>query len=203
MGFLVAGRAECDQILGNVISESAPRLNVMNLKIFHAPARLATPSVALQDFTADTGNVVAIASKRTAGHVLGANIRNRLSQTRAITAPAFTAFKKSPPLIEQADEGNEPSMRRPCRPCLTSIAADENKSRTCCIPLRGRRSAPFTRGDGAHSANSTAGSNVRNAGRSSTRTSVAAAAIPACALGASNITAHATDQAIMHVPCTK
>jgi hypothetical protein len=53
MGFLVAGRAECDQILGNVISESAPRLNVMNLKISNSPARLATPTVALQDFPAE------------------------------------------------------------------------------------------------------------------------------------------------------
>jgi hypothetical protein len=47
MGFMVAGRAECDQILGNVISESAPRLNVMNLKILHSPAPLATPAISL------------------------------------------------------------------------------------------------------------------------------------------------------------
>ena len=53
MGFLVARRAEGDQIFGNVIAQSAPRLNVMDLKIFHAPARLATPAVSLQDFTAE------------------------------------------------------------------------------------------------------------------------------------------------------
>ena len=53
MGFLMARRAEGDQILGSVIAQSAPRLNVMDLKIFHAPARLATPAVSLQDFTAE------------------------------------------------------------------------------------------------------------------------------------------------------
>ena len=45
--------AEGDQILGNVIAESAPRLNVMDLKILHAPARLATPAISLQDFAAE------------------------------------------------------------------------------------------------------------------------------------------------------
>jgi hypothetical protein len=53
MGFLMARRAQGDQILGNIISESAPRLNVMDLKIFHPPARLTTPAVSLQDFTAE------------------------------------------------------------------------------------------------------------------------------------------------------
>jgi|GEM_PF-5205071 len=43
--------AESDQILGSVIAQSAPPLNVMDLKIFHASARLATPSVSLQNFT--------------------------------------------------------------------------------------------------------------------------------------------------------
>jgi hypothetical protein len=53
MSFLMARRAEDDQILGRVIAQSASRLNVMNLKIFHASARLATPAVALQDCTAE------------------------------------------------------------------------------------------------------------------------------------------------------
>ena len=53
MGFLMARRAEGDQILGNIISESAPRLNVMDLKIFHPPARLTAPAVSLQDFPAE------------------------------------------------------------------------------------------------------------------------------------------------------
>jgi hypothetical protein len=47
MGFLMARRAKGDQILGRVITQSAPRLNVIDLKIFHPPARLATPSIAL------------------------------------------------------------------------------------------------------------------------------------------------------------
>ena len=53
MGFLMARRAEGDQILGSVIAQSAPRLNVMDLKILHSPARLATPSISLQDLSAE------------------------------------------------------------------------------------------------------------------------------------------------------
>jgi hypothetical protein len=52
VGFLMARRAEGDQILSSVIAQSAPPLNVMDLKIFHAPARLATPAVSLQNFPA-------------------------------------------------------------------------------------------------------------------------------------------------------
>ena len=50
---LVALDAKSYQILGRVIAQSAPRLNVMDLKILHAPARLATPAVSLQDFAAE------------------------------------------------------------------------------------------------------------------------------------------------------
>jgi hypothetical protein len=49
MGFLMARHAEGDEILGGVIAESAPPFNVMDLKVFHPPARLATPAVSLQD----------------------------------------------------------------------------------------------------------------------------------------------------------
>ena len=52
MGFLMARRAEDNQILGSVITQSAPRLNVVDLKIFHAAARLTSPAVSLQNFTA-------------------------------------------------------------------------------------------------------------------------------------------------------
>jgi hypothetical protein len=50
---LVALGAEGYKIIGRVISQSAPRLNVMDLKIFHVAARLATPSISLQDFPAE------------------------------------------------------------------------------------------------------------------------------------------------------
>ena len=53
MGFLMARCTEGDQILGGVIAQSAPRLNVMDLKAFHAPARLATPAISFQDFAAE------------------------------------------------------------------------------------------------------------------------------------------------------
>jgi hypothetical protein len=48
--FLVTYDAKSDQIFGSVIAQSAPRLNVMDLKFINAPARLASPAVALQDF---------------------------------------------------------------------------------------------------------------------------------------------------------
>lgn len=41
------------QILGRVIAEAAPRLDVMDLKIFRSSAELAPPAVPLQDFTAE------------------------------------------------------------------------------------------------------------------------------------------------------
>jgi hypothetical protein len=45
--------AEGHQILGSVIAQSATRTNVMDLKILQSPARLTTPPISLQDFTAE------------------------------------------------------------------------------------------------------------------------------------------------------
>jgi len=53
MCFLMARRAECDQILGSVITQAASGLNVMDLKTFHAPTRLTPPTISLQDFAAE------------------------------------------------------------------------------------------------------------------------------------------------------
>jgi hypothetical protein len=53
MGFLMARRTEGDQILGSVIAQSAPRLNMMDLKILDSPTPLATPSIPPQDFPAE------------------------------------------------------------------------------------------------------------------------------------------------------
>jgi hypothetical protein len=50
--FLVAHDTKSYQIFGRVIAQSAPRLNVMDLKVFHSPTPLATPAVSHQDFTA-------------------------------------------------------------------------------------------------------------------------------------------------------
>jgi hypothetical protein len=52
MSFSMARRAEGDQILSSVIAQSTPRLNVMDLKILHSPARLTAPAISPQDFTA-------------------------------------------------------------------------------------------------------------------------------------------------------
>jgi hypothetical protein len=46
---LVALDAKSYEILRRVIAQAAPRLKVMDLKIFRSPAALATPAVALQD----------------------------------------------------------------------------------------------------------------------------------------------------------
>jgi len=52
MDVLMAPSAEGDQILGRVIAQSAPRLNVVDLEILHSSARLTAPAVALQNFPA-------------------------------------------------------------------------------------------------------------------------------------------------------
>jgi hypothetical protein len=52
MDFLMARCTEGYQILGRVIAQSAPRLNVMGLQILRPPTRLATPAISLQDFAA-------------------------------------------------------------------------------------------------------------------------------------------------------
>jgi hypothetical protein len=53
MGFLMARCAQGDQILGRVAAQSAPRLNMMHLKIFHPPTPLASPAISLQNFPAE------------------------------------------------------------------------------------------------------------------------------------------------------
>ena len=53
VSFLMARRAEGDQILGSVIAQSASRLNVMDLETLRSSAALATPAVSLQDFVAE------------------------------------------------------------------------------------------------------------------------------------------------------
>ena len=50
---LVAPDAKSYEILSRIIAQAAPGLNVMDLKALDAPARLATPAVPLQDFTAE------------------------------------------------------------------------------------------------------------------------------------------------------
>jgi hypothetical protein len=47
MGFLMAICAKGNQVLGSVVAQVASRLNVMDLKILHSSARLATPAVSL------------------------------------------------------------------------------------------------------------------------------------------------------------
>jgi hypothetical protein len=53
MNFLMTIHTKSHQVLCHVIAQSAPRLNVMDLKILHAPAPLTSPSVSLQDLAAE------------------------------------------------------------------------------------------------------------------------------------------------------
>jgi hypothetical protein len=50
---LVTDAAKSYQIFSRVIAEAAPPLDVMDLKVFDLPAPLATPTVPLEDFTAE------------------------------------------------------------------------------------------------------------------------------------------------------
>jgi hypothetical protein len=50
---LVALDAKSYEILSRVITQTAPGLNVMDLKIFHPSARLTSPAVSLQNFAAE------------------------------------------------------------------------------------------------------------------------------------------------------
>jgi len=52
MDVSMAPNAKSDQILGSVIAQSAPPLNVMDLKILHSATQLATPAISLQNFPA-------------------------------------------------------------------------------------------------------------------------------------------------------
>jgi hypothetical protein len=52
-GVAVSPDAKSYEILSSVIAQLAPPLNVMDLKIVHLPAGLATPAISLQDFPAE------------------------------------------------------------------------------------------------------------------------------------------------------
>ena len=53
MSFLVTHGTKRYQILGRIIAEATPRLDVMDLKLFRSSAELATPTVPLQNSTAE------------------------------------------------------------------------------------------------------------------------------------------------------
>jgi hypothetical protein len=53
VNFLVTASTESDQVFLSIVAQLAPWLNVMDLKIFHPPTRLATPSISLKDLAAE------------------------------------------------------------------------------------------------------------------------------------------------------
>jgi hypothetical protein len=57
---LVALDAESYEILSRIIAQAAPGLDVVNLKILHAPARLATPAISLQNFLAELAIILGV-----------------------------------------------------------------------------------------------------------------------------------------------
>ena len=114
--------AESDQILGSVIAQSAPWQNVMDLKIFHSPARLATPAISLLDCTAKLAisfqikpqpwppvsdpsqNVICTSSRSCFRFGFGRPITSRMRQgNRASRLPAskFTPARKSAQIISK------------------------------------------------------------------------------------------------------
>jgi len=74
MSFLMTRCAESDQILGRIIAQLAPPLNMMDLKILHAPARLATPPISLQNFVAELA--ISFWFKSQAGSFAGDPVQN-------------------------------------------------------------------------------------------------------------------------------
>ncbi len=54
MNFLVAARAECDEVGLGVVAEAAPGMDVMNLEVGRAAAVLAAPAIALQHLLAQS-----------------------------------------------------------------------------------------------------------------------------------------------------
>jgi hypothetical protein len=52
VSFFVAEGTKSYQILCGVITEVAPRLDVMDFEIFHSPTMLTSPAVSLEDFAA-------------------------------------------------------------------------------------------------------------------------------------------------------
>ena len=53
MGFMVAPGTKSNQILGRVVTQSAARLDMMDLNTPDAPARLAAPAISLQHLGAE------------------------------------------------------------------------------------------------------------------------------------------------------
>jgi hypothetical protein len=56
MCFLSAPRTKSYQILGRVITQATPWLNVMDLKTLHPSARLATPAISLYGLHGKVGD---------------------------------------------------------------------------------------------------------------------------------------------------
>jgi hypothetical protein len=56
MNLLVAYGAKSHKILGDVISQSAPRLNVVNLKIFHSPRTIDIATDRTPEFSGRVGD---------------------------------------------------------------------------------------------------------------------------------------------------
>jgi hypothetical protein len=53
MSLVMATGTKSYEILSRIITQSAPPLDVMDLKIFHSPARLTTPAVSFENFPAE------------------------------------------------------------------------------------------------------------------------------------------------------
>lgn len=94
MDVLVAVDAKNYEILSRVITQTAPRLDVMDLKIFQAPPRLAPPAISLQNFTIELA--ISFRNKRQA-RKSGADKLGSLCLSEArLASPISEAANKKP-----------------------------------------------------------------------------------------------------------
>jgi len=99
MGLLVAVHTQNYQILGGVVSKLAPPLKVVNLKIVHSSAILATPAVSLQDFSAK----LAIKSRfKPYPGSLGTNASQTATRTLSISCLLCGAGRPSTSRVSEA-----------------------------------------------------------------------------------------------------
>lgn len=68
MGSLMAFRAQSDEIILGIVASASPKLGVVDLQIFHGPAGLASPAVALEHSPAELPICNAIQAK---WHIFG------------------------------------------------------------------------------------------------------------------------------------
>ena len=103
MNCLVAPGAKCYEIFYEIVSQLAAPLNMVDLKIVHVPARLATPAIALQNFAAELA--ISFGGKPQA-RPLGTDSRQSVTLTFSMSC-LFSGFRR--PMTSRVRQGNRAS----------------------------------------------------------------------------------------------